>query len=142
MYVLMSEGAFMGEFYAIEASASVAPMDPLDYSRYARDLVAAKPEFAEEIARADEGGWTREAMATFLRGNGELQARLRELRQRVMLRTMARDLTDTADLGEVCATMSALAEVAIAEALAFLEPLTGDDAARPKLTVVGMGKLG
>src|SRR5262249_47741099 len=96
----------------------------------------------EEIARAEEGGWTREAMAAFLRGEGDLQARLRELRQRVMLRTMARDLTDIATLDEVCGTMSTLAEVAIAEALEFLQPRTGDDAARPKLTVVGMGKLG
>jgi [glutamine synthetase] adenylyltransferase / [glutamine synthetase]-adenylyl-L-tyrosine phosphorylase len=120
-------------------------MNPLGYSRYARDLVAARPELREEIERAEEGGWTREAMAAFLRyggDSGEPRARLRQLRQRVMLRTMARDLADAADLNEVCATMSTLAEVAIAEALEFLEPRTGDDAARPRLTVVGMGKLG
>jgi glutamate-ammonia-ligase adenylyltransferase len=135
----MSEGAFMGEFYAIEASASVAvTVNPLDYSRYARELVAARPELAEEIVRAEECGWTRESMAAFLRHDGELQARLRRLRQRVMLRTMARDLSDIATLDEVCGTMSTLAEVAIGEALAFSE--RGSE--RPKLTVVGMGKLG
>jgi glutamate-ammonia-ligase adenylyltransferase len=138
----MSEGAFMGEFYAIEASASVAvAVNPLDYSRYARELVLARPEVAEELGRAREGGWTLEAMRAFLRdggGDGEPNARLRQLRQRVMLRTMARDLSDTATLDEVCGTMSTLAEVAIGEALAFLE--RGSD--RPKLTVVGMGKLG
>jgi glutamate-ammonia-ligase adenylyltransferase len=116
-------------------------MNPLDYSRYARALVAARPELREEIERAGEGGWTRDAMRAFLRqgeAGGEPHARLRQLRQRVMLRTMARDLMDIAQLEEVCSTMSALAEVAIAEALAFLEQ--GGD--RPKLTVVGMGKLG
>jgi len=117
------------------------PVNPLDYSRYARDLVAVKPELAEEIERAEEGGWTREAMEAFLRKaerDGEPHARLRRLRQRVMLRTMARDLADVAPLEEVCATMSTLAEVAIAEALAFFE--RGSVGA--KLTVVGMGKLG
>jgi glutamate-ammonia-ligase adenylyltransferase len=116
-------------------------MDPLDYSRYARDLVAARPELREEIERAEEGGWTREAMQLFLRrggDSGDPRALLRKLRQRVMLRTMARDLADLAPLDEVCATMSTLAEVAIAEALAFLE----QDGGTPKLAVVGMGKLG
>jgi glutamate-ammonia-ligase adenylyltransferase len=116
-------------------------MNPLDYSRYARDLVAARPELREEIERAEAGGWTREAMEAFLREDGDSGdpgARLRKLRQRVMLRTMARDLADVAALDEVCATMSTLAEVAIAEALAFL----GQDGEKPKLTVVGMGKLG
>jgi len=113
-------------------------MNPLEYSRYARELVAAKPELREEIDRAEEGGWTRGAMEAFLRSGdpGDTNARLRRLRQRVMLRTMARDLADVADLGEVCSTMSTLAEVAIAEALAHLE------ADRGTLTVIGMGKLG
>jgi [glutamine synthetase] adenylyltransferase / [glutamine synthetase]-adenylyl-L-tyrosine phosphorylase len=119
-------------------------MNPLDYSRYARDLVAARPELREEIDRAEESGWTREAMRAFLHYGdaGEPGTRLRQLRQRVMLRTMARDLSDTAQLDEVCGTMSTLAEVAVADALAFLQAPTGDDAARPRLVVVGMGKLG
>ena len=123
-------------------SASVPmPMNPLDYSRYARELVASRPELAEEIERAEETGWTREAMQVFLRQSadgGEPHARLRQLRQRVMLRTMTRDLADLATLEEVCGAMSSLAEVAIGEALAFLE----QGSARPKLAVVGMGKLG
>src|SRR5215472_13937326 len=117
------------------------PVNPLDYSRYARALVSARPELAEEIERGQETGWSRDAMEAFLRygtDHGEPHARLRQLRQRVMLRTMARDLAGAADLAEVCATMSALAGVAIAEALAFLE----QGSSRPKLTVVGMGKLG
>jgi glutamate-ammonia-ligase adenylyltransferase len=120
-------------------------MNPLDYSRYAHELVAVKPELGEELVLADEGGWTREAMLAFVRDDGnaeEPHARLRQLRQRVMLRTMARDLADVASLEEVCGTMSTLAEVAIGEALAFLEPRMAQGMRRPKLTVVGMGKLG
>src|SRR5580765_1036198 len=120
-------------------------MNPLEYSRYAHALVVVKPELREEIELASEGGWTREAMVAFLRngGNaGEPHSRLRLLRQRVMLRTMTRDLSGSADLGEVCGTMSTLAEVAIGEALAFLEPRMAQGMRRPKLTVVGMGKLG
>jgi glutamate-ammonia-ligase adenylyltransferase len=120
-------------------------MDPLEYSRYARDLVAARPGLAEEIGLAEETGWTREAMQAFLRqgaSGDEPHALLRQLRQRVMLRTMARDLADSADLAEVCGAMSTLAEVAIGEALAYLEPRMAQGVKRPKLTVVGMGKLG
>jgi [glutamine synthetase] adenylyltransferase / [glutamine synthetase]-adenylyl-L-tyrosine phosphorylase len=120
-------------------------MDPLEYSRYARQLVAARPELREELVLAGENGWTREAMLAFLRGSGdsdEPHARLRRLRQRVLLRTMARDLSGSAPLDEVCGTMSALAEVAIGEALAFLEPRMAQGVPRPKLAVIGMGKLG
>src|SRR6266699_4744642 len=130
-------------------ASTISAVDPLEYSRYARQLVAASPELREEHERAKGSGWTREAMQAFLReggggDEGALHAALRMLRQRVLLRTMARDLSGTADLDEVCGTMSALAEVAIGEALAFLEPrielISG--VRRPGLVVVGMGKLG
>src|SRR6266849_235162 len=114
-------------------------MGPLEYSRYARQLVAARPELREELERAGEGGWTRDAMQAFLRkwevaDEAALHSSLRQLRQRVLLRTMARDLSGTADLDEVCGTMSALAEVAIDTALAHF--------GRQDLVVVCMGKLG
>src|SRR5258706_6722105 len=114
-------------------------MNPLVYSRYARQLVEAKPELRDEIDRAAEGRWTREAMKAFLRERGDgderaLHSGLRTLRRRVLLRTMARDLSGTADLDEVCGTMSALAEVAIDVALAHF--------GHQDLVVVGMGKLG
>src|SRR6266704_4564685 len=101
-------------------------MDPLEYSRYARQLVAARPELREELERAKDSGWTREAMQAFLRergggDEGALHSGLRRLRQRVLLRTMARDLSGRAGLDEVCGTMSALAEVAIETSLEFLE---------------------
>ena len=124
-------------------------MDPFEYSRYARQLVAARPELREELERAKVSGWTREAMRSFLReqGTGDesaLHSALRRLRQRVLLRTMARDLSGNAGLGEVCGTMSALAEVAIEASLEFLEPRIEprSNVRRPGLIVVGMGKLG
>ena len=114
-------------------------MDPLAYSRYARQLVAARPELREELERSKDSGWTREAMQAFLRerGGGDegvLHSGLRILRQRMLLRTMARDLAGTAGLDEVCGTMSALAEVAVGAALAHF--------GHEDLIVVGMGKLG
>ena len=129
-------------------------MDPLEYSRYARQLVAARPELREELERSKDSGWTREAMQAFLRergavDEGALHSALRKLRQRVLLRTMARDLSGRAGLDEVCGTMSTLAEVAVDASLAVLEPAieqsTGapmSNVRRPGLVVVGMGKLG
>src|SRR5258708_7976104 len=124
-------------------------MDPLEFSRYARQLVAARPELREELERAKDPGWTREAMRRFLRGQAAgdesaLHPALRRLRQRVLLRRMARDLSGHAGLDEVCGTMSALAEVAIEASLEFLEPRIEprSNVRRPGLVVVGMGKLG
>ena len=63
-----------------------------------------------------------------------LKRRLRRLRERVLLRVMARDLAGSADLAEVCAAMSDLAELEIAAAL--------DWTRARDLVVVAMGKLG
>jgi len=106
-------------------------------SRYAARLLEARPELAAELAEPAPFG--REEMARALadsRGDDEtaLRARLRRLRNRVLLRVMARDLAGHANLGEVCGTMSALAEAEIAAALDWL--------GRPELAVVAMGKLG
>src|SRR6266571_4282116 len=124
-------------------------MGPLEYSRYARQLVAARPELREELERAKHSGWTRAAMQAFLRergagDEGAMHSALRMLRQRVLLRTMARDLSGKASLDEVCGAMSALAEVAIETSLEFLQrsEQAGVLEPRPRLLVIGMGKLG
>src|SRR5206468_2939114 len=109
------------------ASTIARLMDPLEYSRYARQLVAARPELREELERAEDSSWTREAMQSFLReqdaaDESALHSAQRRLRQRVLLRTMARDLSGHAGLDEVCETMSALAEVAIDASLEYLGP--------------------
>ena len=110
------------------------PISGLSESRYAMQLIAARPELAAEIAAP--APFTRDELAAALAGaehddEAGLMRRLRRLRQRVVLRIMARDLRGLADLDEVCGTLSDLAEAAIAAALADKE-----------LIVVAMGKLG
>jgi glutamate-ammonia-ligase adenylyltransferase len=122
-------------------------------SRYAVGLLASRPEFAGglddpapvsraeiDAALADAGGDEEAA----------LKRRLRRLRQRVLLRVMARDLSGRAELAEVCATMSALADASLGAAQAWCEaqlarahglPRNAAGQAQP-LVVVGMGKLG
>ncbi|MFN3545242.1 MAG: bifunctional [glutamate--ammonia ligase]-adenylyl-L-tyrosine phosphorylase/[glutamate--ammonia-ligase] adenylyltransferase [Thiobacillus sp.] len=124
-------------------------------SRYARRLLAAQPQLAQALADRLDQPFTRAEMTAFLAkppctDEDALNRRLRQLRQRVWLVTTARDLAGTADLAEVTATWSALAEVSIQAALdlhhAALAARHGeprDSAGRPQhLVVVGMGKLG
>jgi [glutamine synthetase] adenylyltransferase / [glutamine synthetase]-adenylyl-L-tyrosine phosphorylase len=82
---------------------------------------------------------------------GALATALRRTRGRVMLHTLARDLTGRAPLQEVCAAVTHLAEVAIEsavqvhhDALAGVhgEPIGAESGAPQQLVVVGMGKLG
>ena len=110
------------------------PIGKVSDSGYARRLLAARPELAAEIAAPAQ--FSRAEMAAALAGaehddEPALMRRLRRLRQRVLLRLVARDLGGLADLDEVCGSMSDLAELAIDVAL--------DD---KELIVVGMGKLG
>jgi glutamate-ammonia-ligase adenylyltransferase len=109
-------------------------------SRWAGQVLAAHPELAAELAA---GPFTEAEMSNALEGaaadsEAALKQRLRRLRRRVLLRTLARDLArdmrGTADLAEVCGTMSRLAEQCVAAALAWLR--------EPELIVVAMGKLG
>ena len=129
-------------------------MNPLSLSRFAERLVAARPELQEELDRAAHGQWTADSMRSFLKsqdlgGEFALPSVLRRLRQRVMLRVLARDLGGIAGLDEVCGAMSALAEVSIATALEALQPGLEEElgvpfaaGGRQTLLVVGMGKLG
>ena len=85
-----------------------------------------------------------------LETESQLFALLRVLRQRVMLRTLARDLRGQADLTEVCTVMTSLAEECVRAALDWLAPRFEADfgvpeserGERQRLIVVGMGKLG
>src|ERR1700694_502650 len=113
------------------------PIEELACSRYAARLLAARPELAGEIA--DPAAFARDEMARALEGaqhddEASLKRRLRWLRQRVLLRVMARDLSRRASLDEVCGAMSDLAELEISTALRWL--------GAADLVVVGMGKLG
>ncbi|NBR30039.1 MAG: bifunctional glutamine synthetase adenylyltransferase/deadenyltransferase, partial [Betaproteobacteria bacterium] len=76
--------------------------------------------------------------------------RLRQLREAVVLSTLARDLSGRADLDEVCFTMSDLAEVCVIAATRWAEAQAVTLYGTPRdaqgraqaLLVVGMGKLG
>lgn len=123
-------------------------------SRYAKRLLEAEP------ALALDAGTTRpfsaEEMRAFLNAqpsadDDTLKRALRALRKRVMLRLIARDLGGLAALGEVLATTTALAEVAVSHALGRLDEWLASRHGRPvgassgrvqQLHVVGMGKLG
>ena len=74
---------------------------------------------------------------------------LRELRQRVMLRLILRDLSDQAPLREIVDTTTALAEVTLTKAAATYHAQLGERYGLPEnssdispLMIVGMGKLG
>jgi glutamate-ammonia-ligase adenylyltransferase len=124
-------------------------------SRFGRRLLEARPQLAEALAVQLARPLDRAAMRSFLCeppciDEDALQRRLRQLRERVWLTTTARDLSGAADLGEVTATWSALAEVCIATALDFHHAALAarhgeprDEHGRPQqMVVVGMGKLG
>jgi len=79
-----------------------------------------------------------------------LKKALRKLRQRVLLRTICRDLNGLADLQEVMNTTSQLAECAISTAIDYLNAWQVEAHGQPVdaqghpqgLIVIGMGKLG
>jgi glutamate-ammonia-ligase adenylyltransferase len=110
------------------------PISKISDSRYAMRVLSARPELKRELL--EPAPFARAEMLAALEGaerdeEAALMRRLRRLRERVMLRVMARDLAGLADLDEVCGAMTDLAEVAIAAALEEKD-----------LIVVGMGKLG
>jgi [glutamine synthetase] adenylyltransferase / [glutamine synthetase]-adenylyl-L-tyrosine phosphorylase len=124
-------------------------------SHYGRRLLAAQPQLAGTAADRLDQACSRTAMHAFLANpacadEAALHQRLRQLRQQVWLITTARDLAGMADLAEVMATYSTLAEVCIAVALDFHhaelaarhgEPRDEHDKPQ-RMVVVGMGKLG
>jgi glutamate-ammonia-ligase adenylyltransferase len=124
------------------------------FSRYASRLLEAAPHLGLDagIERSFTAGDMRTALAAEPAGDeATLQRTLRVLRQRVLLRLMVRDLGGTAPLAEVLATTTALAEVAISQALTRLDEWLAARHGRPvgaasgreqHLHVLGMGKLG
>ncbi|MDO9635460.1 MAG: bifunctional [glutamate--ammonia ligase]-adenylyl-L-tyrosine phosphorylase/[glutamate--ammonia-ligase] adenylyltransferase, partial [Thiobacillus sp.] len=124
-------------------------------SRYGRRLLAAHAQWADALKEAFDRAVTREAMQAFLAeppcsDEAALHQRLRQLRQRVWLIVTARDLAGSADLAEVTATWSTLAEVCIGTALDFHHAALAarhgeprDENGQPQqMVVVAMGKLG
>ena len=128
----------------------------LAYSRYATGMLDARPDERARLEATLDAplGWESAAAALDAcadRGDPEaLAAALRLLRLRVFLHTLARDLTGRAQLAEVCATMTTLAQSALRAALRLHhralaskhgEPRDADGLAQ-ELVILGMGKLG
>ncbi len=125
-------------------------------SRYARRLLEAEPELARELEERLRLPFDAGDMQAFLDSapvadESALQEALRRLRKRVMLRVIARDLSGLAQLEEVTASVTALAECTIRFALGRLDamlrarhgnPVGAGSGAAQELVVVGMGKLG
>ena len=132
--------------------------DALAYSHYARRTLERHPALRRELEATLDApfDWpaARAAVAGAAAGPeaaASLEAALRALRTRVMVHTLARDLTGRASLEEVCGAVTALAEVAIDAAVGAArrelvathgEPVGAESGAPQPLVVVGMGKLG
>ena len=124
-------------------------------SLYASRLLAKDASILEDLLQNHAQTYTLESMQHFLNDakiSDELSLKkvLRQLRQRVLLRIIYRDLNQLCDLNEVMQTTSDLAEITIQSAVDFhsnwLEAIYGkpySDAGLPQqMIVVGMGKLG
>jgi glutamate-ammonia-ligase adenylyltransferase len=125
------------------------------HSRYLAGRLAGRPELATWLEETAERPYQAQEMRAFLaalpiQDEDSLKRALRDLRQRVMCRTIVRDLNGLADLAEVTHTCTDLAEVCIVWARdwhhAELAGIHGDPldkaGAPQRLIVVGMGKLG
>jgi len=124
------------------------------FSHYVRRVLEAEPGLASD------SGWERpftaeemlaELASDAIPDEAALKRALRNLRKRVMLRLITRDLSGDAVLAEVVTTVTALAEVTLSRALAHLERWLADQHGSPigaesgtvqQLHVIGMGKLG
>lgn len=126
------------------------------HSRYLARLFSAQPQLeAHTLARLDHPYARDEMLAALppmLDTMDDMAAKhaLRALRQSVMGRLLCRDLSGRANLDEVVATVSDLAEVALLAAITRVTqpdakhglPIGAESGAVQPLLVVGMGKLG
>jgi glutamate-ammonia-ligase adenylyltransferase len=120
-------------------------------SPFAARLARARPDLAERLAATGAPPLARTDLEAELAGvppgdEAALASALRRLRAFAMLTIIHRDLAGLADLSEVVATVTALAEVAVQAAVRHahgaLAADHGEPAAGERLLVVGMGKLG
>ena len=122
------------------------------HSRYVRRLLArdAAPAPASLALPYSRARMEAELASAAPVDDDSLRRALRQLRARVMLHVMTRDLAGAAPLEEVTGTMTDLAEVCVQQALMRLHPWLAADYGEPldaagqpqDLVVVAMGKLG
>ncbi len=128
----------------------------LAYSRYATTALETRPDEKRVLVATvdvpfDWASARAELAVTVDAGDPlALADALRRLRRRVFVHTLVRDLTARADLVEVCADMTTLAETALAAATRLHHRLLAQEFGEPRdekgeaqeLVIVGMGKLG
>jgi [glutamine synthetase] adenylyltransferase / [glutamine synthetase]-adenylyl-L-tyrosine phosphorylase len=126
------------------------------HSHYFRRMLESDPALQAWLQEHFSTPCTGPEMAAWLDASPaaderELARVLRQLRRKVMLKLIARDLSGLADLDEVMSAMTALAELCIQRAQALLMTTLGEQFGTPvgessgaaqALLVVGMGKLG
>ena len=124
-------------------------------SPFVSRLLAGDAALLPDLMQKHVAGFGRAEMQDFLALQPSvdvvsLKRALRKLRQRVMLRTIVRDLNGLSGLAEVMQAMSDLAEVTVNVALGHIEtwlkvtygePI-GESGQPQSLVVIGMGKLG
>ena len=125
-------------------------------SRYVQHLLASDSEllpwlrahYAQPCHAVEMQEWLDAMPVT---DEDALSRALRQLRKRVMLKLLTRDLGGLADLQEVMATMTALAELVVRRAQAYVmqslveqygSPLGATSGQPQQMLVIGMGKLG
>ncbi|MEO5701417.1 MAG: bifunctional [glutamate--ammonia ligase]-adenylyl-L-tyrosine phosphorylase/[glutamate--ammonia-ligase] adenylyltransferase [Casimicrobiaceae bacterium] len=128
----------------------------LQFSHYATRALAAHAGDRTWLVEAVESAfdWAHESIEVVSTAAGDdpaaLAKALRNLRRRAFLHTMARDLARRADVREVCAGMTRLAELALEVAVEFHHRALAVRHGTPRgiagdaqrLIVIGMGKLG
>ena len=107
-----------------------------------------RAHYAQPCNAAEMEAWLDAMPVT---DENSLSRALRRLRKHVMLKLLTRDLGGLADLDEVMSCMTALAELAVRRAQAFVmgslvaqygQPIGAPSGMPQELLVIGMGKLG
>ena len=125
-------------------------------SRYIQHLLYAEPGLLSWLQENYTHPCNAEEMTSWLdampaSNEASLSSALRNLRKRVMLKLLSRDLGGLADLDEVMTTMTALAELVVQRAQScamqeleqqYGQPIGAESGQVQTLLVIGMGKLG
>ena len=125
-------------------------------SRYIQRLLGAEPDLLHWLRENYIKPCNSREMTIWLdallnHDEAELASALRKLRKRVMLILLTRDLGGLADLNEVIASMTALAELTVQRAQIsamqvmeqqYGQPIGAESCKPQQLLIIGMGKLG